>query len=189
MNHPHGPSSRADAMIRVAEYVRMSTEQQQYSTKNQSAAIAKYAHSHAMSIVKSYRDEGKSGLRLKGRPALQRLLNDVRQGNCGFEVVLVLDVSRWGRFQNPDEAAYHEFVCHLGGVSVIYVGEPFSNDGTPFSAVLKGLKRAMAGEYSRELSAKVYAGQKRLIELGYRQGGLPGYGLRRMRVDQTGRPL
>jgi hypothetical protein len=44
----------------------------------------------------------------------------------------------------------------------------------------------MAGEYSRELSAKVFAGQCRLIELGYRQGGMAGYGLRRMRIDQNG---
>jgi len=29
----------------------------------------------------------------------------------------------------------------------------------------------MAGEYSRELSAKVFIGQCRLIELGFRQGG------------------
>jgi hypothetical protein len=47
----------------------------------------------------------------------------------------------------------------------------------------------MAGEYSRELSAKVFAGQCRLIELGYRQGGIAGYGLRRMRVDQHGQML
>ena len=33
----------------------------------------------------------------------------------------------------------------------------------------------MAGEYSRELSAKVFAGQCRLIELGFRQGGPAGY--------------
>ena len=46
----------------------------------------------------------------------------------------------------------------------------------------------MAGEYSRELSTKVFAGQCRLIELGYRQGGMAGYGLRRMRVDQNGVP-
>jgi hypothetical protein len=44
----------------------------------------------------------------------------------------------------------------------------------------------MAGEYSRELSAKVFAGQCRLIEIGYRQGGPAGYGLRRMLIDQTG---
>ena len=47
----------------------------------------------------------------------------------------------------------------------------------------------MAGEYSRELSVKVFAGQCRLIELGYRQGGIAGYGLRRMRVDQHGQML
>jgi len=44
----------------------------------------------------------------------------------------------------------------------------------------------MAGEYSRELSAKVFAGQCRLIELGFRQGGPAGYGLRRVLIDQSG---
>jgi len=180
---------RAEAPIRVAEYVRMSTEQQQYSTRNQSAAIAAYAAAHAMTVVKSYRDQGRSGLRLEGRHALQQLLQDVRTGQKDFDAVLVFDVSRWGRFQNADEAAYHEFVCLLGGVRVIYVAEPFSNDGSPFSAALKGLKRAMAGEYSRELSEKVYAGQSRLLKLGYRQGGVPGFGLRRMRIDEAGREL
>lgn len=178
-----------DAPIRVAEYVRMSSEHQQYSTFNQSSAIEAYATAHLMTVVTSYRDEGRSGLRLDGRHALQKLLADVRAGNCGFEAVLVFDVSRWGRFQNGDEAAYHEFVCHLGGVRVIYVNEPFSNDNSPLSSVLKGLKRAMAAEYSRELSGKVFTGQCRLINLGYRQGGSAGYGLRRMRVDGQGQHL
>lgn len=179
---------RVEALTRAAEYLRMSTDQQQYSTQNQSAAIAAYAAAHGMTIVKSYRDEGRSGVRINGRHALQTLLRDIRKGKKDYDVVLVYDVSRWGRFQNPDEAAYHEFVCSLVGVSVVYVAEPFSNDGTPFSAVLKGLKRAMAGEYSRELSAKVYAGQCRLISMGYRQGGSAGYGLRRMRLDALGCP-
>ena len=56
----------------------------------------------------------------------------------------------------------------------------------PVSTIVKGVKRAMAGEYSRELSVKVFAGQCRLIELGYRQGGPPGYGLRRRLIDQSG---
>jgi DNA invertase Pin-like site-specific DNA recombinase len=182
-------SSTTVTPIRVAEYVRMSTEHQQYSTLNQSAAIFDYAATHLMTVVRSYRDEGRSGLRLDGRDALQKLLSDVRAGGCGFEAVLVFDVSRWGRFQNGDEAAYHEFVCHLGGVRVIFVNEPFANDNSPLSSVLKGLKRAMAAEYSRELSGKVFAGQCRLIGLGYRQGGAAGYGLRRMRVDAQGQHL
>ena len=44
----------------------------------------------------------------------------------------------------------------------------------------------MAGEYSRELSQKVFTGQCRLIELGYRQGGPLGFGLRRMLIDERG---
>ena len=56
------------------------------------------------------------------------------------------------------------------------------------SAVIKSLKRAMAGEYSRELSTRVFAGQCRLITLGYRQGGTAGYGIRRLLLDQHGQP-
>ncbi len=67
-----------------------------------------------------------------------------------------------------------------------YCAEQFENDGSPVSTIVKGVKRAMAGEYSRELSAKVFAGQCRLIELGFRQGGPAGYGLRRVLVDQAG---
>ncbi|RYE45043.1 MAG: recombinase family protein, partial [Hyphomicrobiales bacterium] len=69
---------------------------------------------------------------------------------------------------------------------VHYCAEQFENDGSIGSSIIKTVKRAMAGEYSRELSVKVRAGQANLIRLGYRQGGAPGYGLRRMLVDQTG---
>jgi DNA invertase Pin-like site-specific DNA recombinase len=72
------------------------------------------------------------------------------------------------------------------GIQVAYCAEQFENDGSPVSTIVKGVKRAMAGEYSRELSAKVFAGQCRLIELGFRQGGPAGYGLRRVLVDQHG---
>jgi hypothetical protein len=68
----------------------------------------------------------------------------------------------------------------------VYCAEQFENDGSPVSTIVKGVKRAMAGEYSRELSAKVFHGQCRLIELGFRQGGTAGYGLRRRLVDQAG---
>jgi hypothetical protein len=71
---------------------------------------------------------------------------------------------------------------------VQYCAEQFPTDNAPMSAVMKSLKRAMAGEYSRELSAKIFAGQCRLITLGFRQGGPPGYGLRRQLLDQSGKP-
>ena len=72
------------------------------------------------------------------------------------------------------------------GSSVHYCAEQFENDGSPVSTIVKGVKRAMAGEYSRELSSKVFQGACRLIQLGFKQGGTAGFGLRRMLVDQNG---
>jgi DNA invertase Pin-like site-specific DNA recombinase len=170
---------------RAAEYVRMSTEHQQYSTENQAEAIRDYAKRRGIEIVRTYADEGRSGLRLAGRDALRRLIDDVQSGKADFTAILVYDVSRWGRFQDADESAYYEYICKQAGISVHYCAEQFENDGSPVSTIVKGVKRAMAGEYSRELSAKVFAGQCRLIEHGFRQGGAAGFGLRRQLIDQS----
>ena len=174
------------APLRAAQYVRMSTEHQRYSIENQSAAIEQYAARHNMEIVRTYSDSGKSGLNLDGRSGLKKLLLDVDLNDDEFDAVLVYDISRWGRFQDADEAAYYEYYCKKAGIAVHYCAEQFENDGSPVSTIVKGVKRAMAGEYSRELSAKVFAGQCRLIEKGYRQGGPAGYGLRRVLLDERG---
>src|SRR5512147_955854 len=55
--------------VRAAQYVRMSTDHQQYSTENQAEVIAEYARTHHIEIVRTYADEGKSGLRRGPRPA------------------------------------------------------------------------------------------------------------------------
>ena len=94
--------------VRAAEYVRMSTDHQKYSTANQAAAIHEYAAAHNMAIVRTYEDEGKSGLEIGRRLGLRSLLDDVQNGQVDFAVILVFDVSRWGRFQNSDEAAHYE---------------------------------------------------------------------------------
>lgn len=173
-------------LLRAAEYVRMSTEHQQYSTENQSDKIREYATRRGIEIVRTYTDAGKSGLRIDGRASLQQLIKDVESDSVDFTIILVYDVSRWGRFQDADESAYYEYRCRRAGIQVAYCAEQFENDGSPVSTIVKGVKRAMAGEYSRELSAKVFAGQCRLIELGFRQGGPAGYGLRRVLLDQNG---
>jgi DNA invertase Pin-like site-specific DNA recombinase len=166
----------------------MSTEHQQYSLENQSMAILEYAASHRFDIVRTYSDAGKSGVALKQRVGLLQLLQDVVAGIAPYRAILVYDVSRWGRFQDTDESAHYEFLCKSAGVPVHYCAETFANDGTLPSLIMKALKRTMAGEFSRELGVKVLAGQKRLASLGFRQGGTPGYGLRRMLVSAAGVP-
>ncbi len=172
--------------VLAAEYVRMSTEHQKYSTENQGTAIRQYAAKRNFEIVRTYADEGKSGLKIEGRHGLRRLLDDVESRNINFNVVLVYDISRWGRFQDADESAYYEYQCKRAGIRVEYCAEPFENDGSMGSDIQKMLKRKMAGEYSRELSVKVFAGQSTLIEKGFRQGGPAGFGLRRLLIDEKG---
>lgn len=186
LDHTYEADDAQALPLRAAEYVRMSTEHQQCSTENQRDRIREYAVQRRIEIVRTYADEGKSGLRLDGRQALQQLTHDVENHVADFQVILVYDVSRWGRFQDADESAYYEYICRRAGIQVAYCAEQFENDGSPVSTIVKGVKRPMAGEYSRELYTKVFAGQCRLIELGFRQGGPAGYGIQRVLVDQHG---
>ena len=76
-----------------AQYVRMSTEHQRYSTENQSDCINRYAEQRGITIVRTYADHGKSGLRVDGRDALKRLIDDVQ-------------VSSFGGARQPSSARY-----------------------------------------------------------------------------------
>jgi DNA invertase Pin-like site-specific DNA recombinase len=172
--------------IPAAQYLRMSTERQEYSLSCQSARIAIYAQLNGFEVCQTYFDEAKSGLEIGRRTGLSSLLQDVIGGKHTYKAVLVFDVSRWGRFQDPDEAAQYEFLCKAAGVQVHYCAEQFSNDGKPSNFILKTLKRVMAAEYSRELSSKVFAGMTQLVKRGFRTGSHPGYGFRRMLVSAHG---
>ncbi len=186
--HSEMPAAQPEQDVPAVAYVRMSTDHQKYSTESQLDVIRSYAEARGLTILRIFEDSGRSGLRLDGREALQNLMAEVQSGQADFKAILVYDVSRWGRFQDADEGAYHEHVCSRAGIRVHYCGEQFENDGSIGSNLLKTVKRVMAGEYSRELSVKVFAGQCRLVELGYRQGGAAGYGLRRVLIDEHGTP-
>src|SRR5258708_27407321 len=93
------------ALGRAAQYVRMSTEHQRYSTENQGDAILEYAARRGLEVVRTYADEGKSGLRLDGRDALKRLIEDVQNGKADVTTILGYDVGAWGRFQDADARA------------------------------------------------------------------------------------
>jgi DNA invertase Pin-like site-specific DNA recombinase len=166
----------------------MSTDHQKYSTENQLDTIRRYADQRGYTIMRTFEDSGRSGLRMDGRDGLKSLMLEVQSGTAEFQAILVYDVSRWGRFQDADEGAYHEHICSRAGIPVHYCGEQFDNDGSIGSILLKNVKRVMAGEYSRELSVKVFAGQCRLIEHGFRQGGPAGFGLRRLLIDENRNP-
>lgn len=167
---------------RVALYMRASTEQQKYSVAQQATLLTAYAASAGYIIVASYIDDGRSGLTLAGRRGLQALLAQVVGGTAEFSRVLILDVSRWGRFQDPDEAAHYEYLCHEGGVAVDYCHEAFENGPGAMAALVKNIKRIMAAEFSRELSERVRFAKRQHALAGYKMGGGPHYGFRRLQM-------
>lgn len=175
-------------MIPAAQYIRMSTENQQYSLYNQTLAIAEYARKRDFTIVQTYSDAARSGLTLNRRYGLRQLLSDVIAGSHLYKAVLVYDVSRWGRFQDTDESAHYEFLCRSAGVSVHYIAEPFENDCSFANSVMKNLKRSMAAEFSRELGVRVHNGKKNIVAAGFNVGGRVAFGFQRKIVsDDPGR--
>ena len=138
----------------AATYVRMSTDHQRYSIAHQEVALAAYAAANNLNILRSYVDSGRSGLGIKNRPALNRLLDDVQRACCPFGVLLIYDISRWGRFQDTDEGAYYEQLCQRNNVRVVYCQEPFVNDGGSLGMLVKSIKRLMAAEYSPNSATK-----------------------------------
>ncbi|MGF6572551.1 Site-specific DNA recombinase [Paraburkholderia fungorum] len=174
----------AHSLQRAVQYLRMSTDQQQCSPIFQRQAIAEYASGRSIRIIRDYEDAGISGLTLRARPALNQLLIDVADPQRRFSLVLVYDVSRWGRFQDVDESAFYEYLCRRHGVKVVYVAEPFEVDPSPMSPVMKTLKRVMAAEYSRELSRKVFLGHCVLAERGFHVCGRPPYGYQRVLYEE-----
>lgn len=176
MKSPKHDPAAAARPTPAAQYIRMSTEGQDLSPAVQRQSLGGYADRHDMRIVASYEDPGRSGLTLKARHSMRQLIRDVADDACPFDVILVYDVSRWGRFQETDASAYYEYHCRLHGVQVVYVNEIFSPDPSPMSALLKNLKRAMAAEYSRELGVKCRAGQSRAHLAGIPDGlpAMPG---------------
>lgn len=52
----------------------MSTDLQKYSIENQAVVIAAFAQLRKLTIVRTYRDEGESGLHIRNRIGLTQLI-------------------------------------------------------------------------------------------------------------------
>lgn len=95
-----------DDLIRIACYIRVSTQEQKLhgiSLDAQRDKLTEYAEKHGLKIVAWYEDEGVSGRKLiKNRPALQKMLNDAQAGK--FDRIIFIKLDRFFR----SVAEYHE---------------------------------------------------------------------------------
>ena len=151
-----------DGSIRTAIYVRTATmPSSKFQMADQEQTLRRYAARHNMEVVAVYADEGKSGLTFQDRDALKQQLADIRSGSTWFSAILLRDITRWGRFQDPDESACCEIICRNAGIDVVYADEQPQDRPSLVSGILRSLKRAVLRENRRELSAKAKARAKK----------------------------
>ena len=147
---PGSPSRKRPA----AAYLRSATQLEGDALRKQLEAIVPYARDHGMRLIRVYCDECGSGLRNGGPSALRQMFRDIESEARDFDALLMLDPSRWGRFQNPDQGAHLEFVCRKAGIEVHYCAETSAYGEIDLSAAAKMLKPATAIEYVRGLAAR-----------------------------------
>ncbi len=138
----------------VAGYLRSATELEGDSLRKQLEAVLRFARHRDMQLIRIYCDECGSGLRIDNRPGLRQLFRDIDSGARDFGAVLLLDPSRWSRSLNPDHGPYLEDRCRKAGIRVHYCAEGLAGEESPYSSTFKALKRAMAREHRRELTAR-----------------------------------
>jgi len=175
--------------LRAVAYYRHSAEiGQENSVEIQQDNVRAFAAKHSLDIIKEFADRGKSGLNAEGRPAFNEMMDCVRRRH-DFCLILVLDVSRWGRFQDTDLSAHYDSLCTQHGKQVIYTNIGFTRDEDRLiNQLRKNIDRYQSAEYSRTLSKKVFEGAAKVAEQGYRPGGPPPYGFHRMMLNENKEP-
>ncbi len=176
--------------IRIIDYLRHSAEdKQENSVPLQREFIREFCQKHGFEIIHEEVDEGVSGL-TANRPGFQRLFKNwiLNPDAPHFDYVIVYDVSRWGRFEDPDEAGHYEYQCKLAGKKVIYArrGLP-AEDQEDMSQVQTSFERLMAFQYSKKLSADVIRGCINISSQGYSVGGTAPFGMARLLLSAEGR--
>lgn len=165
---------------------------QDRSIQDQKAEIQKYADEHSFVFTEPYWfiDEGRSGISIDKREGFQNLIAAVEQRIYILpDVLLVYDVSRWGRYIDPDEAAYWEYTLKRHNIQIIYTHEQFSNDTSMATAALKAIRRSTATDYVRRLSMLTTRGSKTTAMAGYWNGAMAPYGYARLLLDENGVPI
>jgi DNA invertase Pin-like site-specific DNA recombinase len=106
--------------VRAALYVRAACITQT-TLDEQRKVLERYAEQNNLRVVRRYIEGGFSG-RTQG-PKQKEMLEAVLAGTADFSVILMRDVTRWGRWDDADLSAYYEFMCLREGIRVRYMEE------------------------------------------------------------------
>jgi len=167
-------------MKRAIAYLRKSTDLQETSLEQQRENVLLFAQKHAIKVVKFFAEEA-CGENVEGRPQFRRMI-DCCKAQQSFQYVLVYDISRWGRFENPKESVYWEVEVERTGKRVVFVSEGFKEESIGTS-ITNFVKSAEASEYLKNIRRQTVRGMLYNAKQGFWMGGRPPYGYDRAIIE------
>jgi DNA invertase Pin-like site-specific DNA recombinase len=181
------------AGVRTLAYIRVSTEQQatdqRTSLGEQRAAVLLRAKQLGITLDPSaiFEDPGASGATAEGRPGFMAMLaycegHPRSPSNAG--TVLVLNDSRFGRFEDPEEATYWRVLLRrLGWIVRFCEGDDIEN--TTARMIVRSIGSAQASEYRENLKRTARRATRATAEQGRWQNKAP-LGFRRLATRADG---
>lgn len=163
----------------AADYLRLSSEDgdkaESDSIRNQRSLIQDFVKKHSdISLVEEYVDDGYSGANF-GRPAFQRMMEDVR--NHKINCIIVKDLSRLGR-NYIETGRYLEKIFPVLGVRFIAVNDHYDSADTKNDTdqIIVPFKNLINDAYCRDISMKIRSQLDIKRKKGQFIGSYAGYG-------------
>ena len=107
-------------MINAVAYVRMSSDKQEASLKQQREEITKLAEREGYRIIRWYTDKAVSGDATEKRVQFQQTIKDAQSGE--FKAILSWDQDRFGRFDSI-EVGHWIYPLPKAGVCLVTVAQ------------------------------------------------------------------
>jgi DNA invertase Pin-like site-specific DNA recombinase len=159
-------------MKQAIAYLRKSTDLQETSLEQQRENILLFAKEHSIEVIEFFAEEA-CGENVEGRPQFRSMI-DCCKSQQGFQYVLVYDISRWGRFDNPKESVYWEVEVEKTGKRVVFISEGLKEESIGTS-ITNFVKSAEASEYLKNIRRQTVRGMIYNAKQGFWMGGRPPY--------------
>ena len=170
------PIVESDAPVRVAFYVRVSTdtELQMNSFENQKASVEVVLKQHPeFQLVKIYSDAGISGTLAEKRPGFMEMIADCKSGK--IDLIYTMSLSRWSR--NTLECLQYYRALKDIGVNLIFEKECIDTRNI-FTEMALSIYASFSQEESRSISENTKMGIRMRYAMGETRWAQV-YGLRR----------
>lgn len=182
---------KGDAFL---SYRRCSTDGQDASLSDQEATVsAERTHLGLTRELASFEDDGKKG-HDETRPGLRAVLSYVRthanpvRNNGDFVPILVYDLARFGRFDDPKKIFAYFVEIEKYGYEFYSVTEKIRSRGNIADFVQAIVKSEQAYDYSVSLSKYGLRTGCSLAQKGFWPGGAAPYAYDRMTFGAEGKP-